>query len=189
MLQHLRPALVFLFGMTLLTGVAYPLALTGVAGTIFPDNASGSLIRAADGTVTGSRLVGQAFVGTGYFHPRPSAAGGGYDAGASSGSNLGPTSAALMQRVATERNALLQQGISGPLPADSVTTSASGLDPHISPEFAALQVPRVAAARSLPAERVAALVSDHTSGRGLGLLGEPTVNVLELNLALDALQP
>jgi K+-transporting ATPase ATPase C chain len=189
MLQHLRPALVLLFAMTVLTGLAYPLAITGVAGVVFPDGAGGSLIRKADGGIVGSRLIGQAFTGDSYFHPRLSAAGQGYDAGASSGSNLGPTSQALIDRIREEGDALRQQGMAGPLPADSVTASASGLDPDISPDFAALQIPRVAKARGLSAEGVTSLVSLHTAGRGLGLLGEPTVNVLELNMALDALQP
>lgn len=185
MLAQLRPALVILVVMIALTGFAYPLAVTGVAQAIFPAEANGSLI-AVDGRVVGSSLVAQGFASDRYFHPRPSTAGAnGYDAASSSGSNLGPTSAALVAAVA-ERVAVLG---GGPVPADLVTTSGSGLDPHISPAGAAWQVERVAAARGLPTDAVATLVAEHTEGPTLGLLGEPRVNVLLLNLALDTAPP
>jgi K+-transporting ATPase ATPase C chain len=186
MFAQLRPALVFLVVMIALTGFAYPLAVTGIAQAVFPAAANGSLV-AVDGRIVGSELVAQGFQGDRYFHPRPSAAGAdGYDAAASSGSNLGPTSAALVDTVA-ERVAAL--GGSGRVPADLVTTSGSGLDPHISPAAAAWQVERVAAARGLSPDAVAALVAANTEGPTFGLLGEPRVNVLLLNLALDTAPP
>jgi K+-transporting ATPase ATPase C chain len=185
-LAQLRPAFVILVVMIALTGVAYPLAVTGLAQVAFPQEANGSLV-AVDGRVVGSSLVAQGFADAGYFHPRPSAAGAaGYDAASSGGSNLGPTSAALVAAVA-ERIAAL--GPTGPVPVDLVTASGSGLDPHISPAAAAFQIERVAAARALPPAEVAALVADQTEGRTLGLLGEPRVNVLLLNLALDTMAP
>lgn len=177
MFTHLRPAFVLLVLFTLLLGLAYPLAMTGVAGLVFPAQAVGSPLRDGERLI-GSALIGQAFTAPGYFHPRPSAAG--YDAMASGGSNLGPLSKKLIERVAGDL-----AGATRPVPADAVTMSASGLDPDISPQNALSQVERVAGARNLPVEKLAALVSDHTAGRLFGLIGEPSVNVLALNLALD----
>lgn len=179
------------FILTVLTGLVYPLAMTGLARLIFPRQAEGSMVRYG-GRVVGSALIGQNFTAPGYFHGRPSAAGRGYDALASGGSNLGPTSAPLM--VATVRNLVrvLQENPGlrpQQVPLDLVTASASGLDPDISPEAAYLQVPRVAGARGVPAARLRRLVEEHVHGRQYGFLGAPRVNVLELNLALDRLFP
>jgi K+-transporting ATPase ATPase C chain len=198
MLRQIRPAIVLLLLMTALTGLAYPLAITAVAAVLFPDQAGGSLIE-RNGTVIGSPLIGQNFTAAKYFHGRPSATTEPdpkdssktipvpYAADNSSGSNLGPTSKALIERVRAAVAALKKEG-TAPIPVDLVTTSASGLDPDITPAAAAFQVPRVATARHMPVEQVQALVDAVTESRFLGVLGEPRVNVLKLNLALDALK-
>ena len=198
--QHLRPALVMIAAFTLITGLAYPLAVTSIAQVMFPTAANGSLI-ARDGKVIGSALIGQAFKSDRYFHPRPSATtdtdpedasktvDAPYNAASSVGSNLGPITQKLLDRVKGDVDALWTAGVPGPIPVDAVTASASGLDPHVSPQTALLQVARIAKARGLPEERVRTLVAAHIEGRALGLLGEPRVNVLQLNLALDALKP
>lgn len=182
MLNQLRPAVMSLLALTLLLGLAYPLAMTGLAQAVVPDAANGSLVRVG-GRVVGSRLIGQMFTRPDYLQGRPSAAGDGYDPTQSGGSNLGPLDPKLADRAAKSAAAL--GGDRRTLPADAVTTSASGLDPDISPEFARRQVARIAAARKVDAAAVQALIDQHTEGRFAGLIGEPRVNVLAVNLALD----
>ncbi len=184
---QLWPAIALLAILTVVTGIAYPAAVTAVAQVAFPSQANGSLL-VADGRVVGSSLIGQAFDEARYLWGRPSAAGQhGYDATASGGSNLGPTSKALIERITRQVDALRAAGGGAPIPVDLVTTSASGLDPDISPDAAEYQVARIAAARGMPPDAVRAVIARHTSGRMLGFLGEPVVNVLEVNLDLDGL--
>jgi K+-transporting ATPase ATPase C chain len=199
MLREIRPAIVFVVALTIITGLAYPLAITGIAEVVFPRQAQGSLIE-KDGKVIGSALIGQQFSTDKYFHGRPSATNAPdpkdatktidapYNAANSMGSNLGPTSKALAERMKSDVEKLKAENPKAPVPVDLVTASGSGLDPDISPDAAYFQVPRVARARGLAEDRIRGLVESQTRGRWFGLLGEPRVNVLELNLALDALK-
>lgn len=189
MIANLRPAVVSMVLFTALLGLAYPLGVTGLAQALFPAQAGGSLIRNASGEIVGSRFVGQNFKDAAYLRPRPSAAGkDGYDASGSSGSNLGPLNEDLAARIKTDAEALRAES-PAPIPVDAVTTSGSGLDPHVSPANAARQVARIAAARKAPPNEVLAVIAANTEGSTFGLLGEPRVNVLAVNLALDARWP
>ena len=197
MAREIRPAIVILIALTLITGLVYPLAITGLAGVLFPYQAQGSLVRKGD-SVVGSALIGQQFTGERYFHGRPSATttpdpadptknvAAPYNAANSGGSNLGPSNKALIDRVQGDIDTLKKENAGDPIPPDLVTTSGSGLDPDISPDAALFQVPRVAKARNMPEDRLRQLVKEQTQARFLGLLGEPRVNVLALNMALDA---
>lgn len=186
MLNHIRPAIVMIVLFTGVLGVAYPFAVAGVAQAAFSEQADGSLVRDKAGKVVGSALVGQSFAEPAYLHPRPSAAGDGYDASASSGSNLGPLNPDLIARVKAGADALRAEAGTMAVPADAVTTSASGLDPHISPAYAKLQAARIAEARGVAVEEVSKVIEQHVEGRTFGVLGQPRVNVLLTNMALDA---
>ena len=189
MMQLIRPAIVSMVFFTLLLGLAYPLAVTGVAGVVFPGQAGGSLVRDASGQVIGSELLAQGFARPEYLHPRPSAAGNGYDPMNSGGSNLGPLDQKLIARVKGDAAMISKTNGGAAIPADAVTTSASGLDPDISPENAHMQAERIAAARGVEASVVSALIDTHVKGRVLGFVGQPRVNVLAVNRALDARYP
>lgn len=189
MVNQIRPAIVMMALFTLLLGVAYPLAVTGVGQALFPYQANGSLVRDRDGTLRGSALIGQPFAETRYLHPRPSAAGDGYDASASSGSNLGPMNDDLKTRVAEGVAAIRAEDGPGVIPADAVTTSGSGLDPDISPAYARLQAARVAQARGVSVEQVQSIIDRRTEQPLLGFIGQPRVNVLMVNRELDARLP
>jgi len=188
MKKHFVTAILMTVVTTVLLGLVYPFVVTGLAQLLFPRQANGSLIT-ADGKIVGSRLIGQPFSSPGYFRSRPSAAGTGYDAGNSGGSNLGPTNKMLVDRMTGDIQKAQAENPGTPVPMDLVTTSGSGLDPHISPEAAAFQVPRIAKERNISEADVQKLIANHTEGRQLGFLGEPRVNVLELNLDLDATHP
>src|SRR5882762_9618446 len=189
-MKNLITAILMTLVTAILLGLIYPLVVTGLAQVIFPHQANGSLIRRADGIIIGSHLIGQSFSSPGYFRSRPSAAGAnGYDAGASSGSNLGPTNQKLIDRVKADVERLQAENPGKPVPIDLVTTSGSGLDPHISPAAAEFQVPRVARERGTNDDEIRRIVAMHTAGRQFGFLGESTVNVLELNLDLDSKRP
>jgi K+-transporting ATPase ATPase C chain len=186
-MKNLTTAILMTIVTTVLLGIVYPLAVTGIAQVIFPDKANGQLIKDKNGIVIGSRIIGQPFSSAKYFHSRPSAAGAaGYDAGASSGSNLGPTNQKLIDRVKADVEKRKAENPELKIPIDLVTTSSSGLDPHISPAAAEFQIPRVARERGMSVDELRQLVEKHTEGRQLGFLGESRVNVLELNLDLDA---
>ncbi|HLJ23166.1 MAG TPA: potassium-transporting ATPase subunit KdpC [Candidatus Acidoferrales bacterium] len=188
MKKHFITSILMTIVTTVLLGLVYPFVVTGLAQLLFPRQANGSLIT-ADGKIVGSHLIGQPFSSPGYFHSRPSAAGTGYDAGNSGGSNLGPTNKMLVDRMTGDAQKAQAENPGVPVPMDLITTSGSGLDPHISPEAAAFQVPRIARERNISEADVQTLVANHTEGRQLGFLGEPRVNVLELNLDLDATHP
>jgi K+-transporting ATPase ATPase C chain len=188
MKKHFVTSIMMTIVTTILLGLIYPMVMTGLAQLIFPRQANGSLIT-ANGKILGSHLIGQTFSSPGYFRSRPSAAGNGYDAGNSSGSNLGPTNKMLVDRMTGDIQKAQAENPNTPVPMDLVTTSASGLDPHISPEAAAFQVPRIARERGMSEADVSALVANHTEARQFGFLGEPRVNVLELNLDLDITHP
>jgi K+-transporting ATPase ATPase C chain len=189
-MKNLLTAILMTIVTTVLLGLVYPLVVTGLAQVIFPEQANGQLIRRGDGTIVGSRIIGQPFGGPGYFRSRPSAAGAaGYDAGASSGSNLGPTNQKLIDRVKADVEKLQTENPGQPVPIDLVTSSGSGLDPHISPAAAEFQILRIARERKMSENEVRQIINAHTEGRQFGFLGEPRVNVLELNLDLDKLKP
>jgi len=189
-MKNLITAVLMTIVTTVLLGLVYPLVVTGLAQVIFPDQANVQLIKRGDGTIVGSRIIGQPFSGPGYFRSRPSAAGAaGYDAGASSGSNLGPTNQKLIDRVKADVEKLQAENPGQPVPMDLVTTAGSGLDPHISPAAAEFQIPRIARERKMSENEVRQIVNAHTEGRQFGFFGEPRVNVLELNLDLDQRKP